>query len=207
MAAIFRPSANYWAALTLLGLAAVCVGGIGWLWFWSRTDYARHVRWFVGQPVPFSHEPLLPYFGGGVVQRRHAAHLHLHDLPFPGLDERHASGAGAAEPRRRQADRLEPDQRLAGLCLFQPQHSHRQGRRLLELSRRGDEMPLSYKAKTLTMQFCLDCHRDPGPNLRPKDQIYNTEWRRTADTPSPDMLMTEYHIGGRNLTDCSICHR
>jgi hypothetical protein len=56
MAAIFRPSANYWAALTLLGLAAVCIGGIGWLWFWPRTDYARHVRWFVGQPVPFSHE-------------------------------------------------------------------------------------------------------------------------------------------------------
>jgi hypothetical protein len=55
MAAIFRPSANYWAALTLLGLAAVCVGGIGWLWFWPRTDYARHVRWFVAQPVPFSH--------------------------------------------------------------------------------------------------------------------------------------------------------
>ena len=26
---------------------------------------------------------------------------------------------------------------IARLCLFQPQHSHRQGRRLLELSRRG----------------------------------------------------------------------
>jgi hypothetical protein len=70
-----------------------------------------------------------------------------------------------------------------------------------------DKMPLSYKAKTLTMQFCLDCHRDPGPNLRPKDQVYNTEWRRGADTPSPETLMTEYRIGGRDLTDCSICHR
>ena len=56
MAAIFRPSANYWAALTLLGMAAICLSGIGWLWFWPRTDYARHVRWLVGQPVPFSHE-------------------------------------------------------------------------------------------------------------------------------------------------------
>ena len=68
-------------------------------------------------------------------------------------------------------------------------------------------MPLSYKAKTLTMQFCLDCHSNPGPNLRPKDQIYNTQWRRTADTPSPEALMAEYHVGGRTLTDCSICHR
>ena len=68
-------------------------------------------------------------------------------------------------------------------------------------------MPLTHKAKSLTMQFCLDCHRDPAPNLRPKDQIYNTQWQRTADTPSPGALMAEYHIGGRTLTDCSICHR
>ena len=68
-------------------------------------------------------------------------------------------------------------------------------------------MPLSYKAKSLTMGFCLDCHRNPGPNLRPKDQIYNTEWRRTTVTPSVDDLLAEYHIGNRSLTDCSICHR
>ena len=43
-----------------------------------------------------------------------------------------------------------------------------------------DRMPLTEKAKTLTMGFCLDCHRDPGPHLRPKDQIYNTQWERTA---------------------------
>jgi hypothetical protein len=70
-----------------------------------------------------------------------------------------------------------------------------------------DRMSLSYKARSLTMQFCLDCHRNPGPNLRPKDQIYNTDWRRVADTTSPENLMAEYHVGGRNLTDCSICHR
>ena len=28
-------------------------------------------------------------------------------------------------------------------------------------------MALMRKARTLTMGFCLDCHRDPGPNLRP----------------------------------------
>jgi hypothetical protein len=68
-------------------------------------------------------------------------------------------------------------------------------------------MPLSYKATTLTMEFCLDCHRAPGPRLRPKDQIYNTGWQRSESTPSPEALMAEYHIGDRNLTDCSICHR
>lgn len=70
-----------------------------------------------------------------------------------------------------------------------------------------DRMPLSYKAKSLTMGFCLDCHRNPAPHLRPRGQIFNTEWRRTSATPAPEELMSEYHIGDRRLTDCSLCHR
>jgi hypothetical protein len=69
------------------------------------------------------------------------------------------------------------------------------------------DMALTRKAHTLTMGFCLDCHRDPAPNLRPLDAIFNTDWHRTAETPSPADLMRQYHVGGRDLTDCSICHR
>jgi hypothetical protein len=68
-------------------------------------------------------------------------------------------------------------------------------------------MPLTYKAKTLTMGFCVDCHRNPGPNLRPKYALYDTEWRRSSDTPSAAQLMARYHLPDRNLTDCSLCHR
>ena len=68
-------------------------------------------------------------------------------------------------------------------------------------------MPLMYKAKTMTMGFCLDCHRDPGPNLRPQSEIFNTSWQRGPDTPSPEELLRQYHVTGRNLTECSICHR
>ncbi len=70
-----------------------------------------------------------------------------------------------------------------------------------------DRMALSYRANAFTMGFCLDCHRDPAPRLRPPEAIYDTEWQRTKDTPSPAALMAQYHIGGRALTDCSICHR
>jgi hypothetical protein len=69
------------------------------------------------------------------------------------------------------------------------------------------QMPLTEKAASLTMEFCLDCHREPGPQLRPRDAIYNTKWTRTADTPAPAVLMREYGIPNRTLTDCSICHR
>src|ERR1700712_1729303 len=56
MAAIFRPSANLAATVTLLLAAALVLALlVGW-WVWPRTDYARHILWPVQQPVPFSHE-------------------------------------------------------------------------------------------------------------------------------------------------------
>jgi hypothetical protein len=70
-----------------------------------------------------------------------------------------------------------------------------------------ETMPLTYKARTLTMGFCLGCHRDPGPNLRPRSALYDTTWHRGRDTPSPAALMTLYHVPDRTLTDCSLCHR
>jgi hypothetical protein len=69
------------------------------------------------------------------------------------------------------------------------------------------QMPLTFKTKSLTMKFCLDCHRDPGPKLRPKDKIYDTHWHEADETGSADARLAEYRIGGRKLTDCSICHR
>jgi hypothetical protein len=56
MAAIFRPSINLVATLTLLGVAAFVVLGVSWWLIWPRIDWTRHVSWTVSQPVPFSHE-------------------------------------------------------------------------------------------------------------------------------------------------------
>ena len=70
-----------------------------------------------------------------------------------------------------------------------------------------DRMPLSWKAKSLTMQFCLNCHRNPAPQLRPESAIYDTEWKRTDATPPPSVLAAHYGVPDRTLTECSICHR
>jgi hypothetical protein len=77
----------------------------------------------------------------------------------------------------------------------------------VECHGRVDQMPLMRKAHGFTMGFCLDCHENPGPRLRPKDQVFNLSWHRDSTTPSPADLMKQYHIGNRRLTDCSICHR
>jgi len=70
-----------------------------------------------------------------------------------------------------------------------------------------DHMPLTYKATSLAMSWCLDCHRNPGPRLRPRDQVFNLNWRRTSETPAPEALMADYGIEVGKLQNCSICHR
>jgi hypothetical protein len=49
---------------------------------------------------------------------------------------------------------------------------------------RVDLMPLMYQQNTLQMEWCLNCHRNPGKNLRPVSQIYNMAWTGpTEDKP------------------------
>src|ERR671913_1845222 len=59
-----------------------------------------------------------------------------------------------------------------------------------------DKMPLMYQYAPLTMQWCLDCHRDPGAFIRPRDQVFNMAWQPPADDPGlGQRLVTEYKIG------------
>jgi Cytochrome c7 and related cytochrome c len=217
MAAVFRPSANLWAALTLLVVMAAGAGAVGWWWFWPRTDYARHVGLPVEQPVPFSHEHHVA--GLGIDCR--FCHTSVEVSSNAGLPPSYTcmtchsqiwTNAEILAPVRESLADNKPIawnriNDLPDYVYFNHSIHIAKGIGCSSCHGEVDRMPLSYKAKTLTMQFCLDCHRNPAPHLRPKDEIYNTGWRRTTATPSPGALMAEYHIGGRNLTDCSICHR
>ena len=41
-----------------------------------------------------------------------------------------------------------------------------------------DEMPLTYAHASLQMEWCLDCHRNPAKNIRPRgDPIFNLGWK------------------------------
>jgi hypothetical protein len=70
-----------------------------------------------------------------------------------------------------------------------------------------NEMPLVWRGATLSMSWCIDCHRNPAPALRPKNEVFNPNWHRTAKTPSGQALMAEYKIDPARLFDCSVCHR
>jgi len=70
----------------------------------------------------------------------------------------------------------------------------------------GDS-PLMAKGEPLTMRWCLDCHRDPAKNLRPREHVFDATWTPPADQAQRGKaLMAEYHVHTSVLTSCSTCH-
>lgn len=41
---------------------------------------------------------------------------------------------------------------------------------------RVDTMEVVYRAESMSMAWCLDCHREPEKHLRPVDEVYNLAW-------------------------------
>jgi hypothetical protein len=70
-------------------------------------------------------------------------------------------------------------------------------------------MPLMMQAATLQMGWCLDCHRDPAPNLRPRDEIFDMNWQAPPDQlEAGPKLAEKYHVASSDhLTRCYTCHR
>ena len=79
----------------------------------------------------------------------------------------------------------------------------------VECHGRVDKMDVVKQVETLSMGWCLDCHRDPEPNLRPRDQITSMTWQAEGDRRElGHRLAQEYKIrDARDLTSCSTCHR
>ena len=60
----------------------------------------------------------------------------------------------------------------------------------------------------MTMEWCLNCHRDPAPNLRPPNAVFIMGWQPTTNDPTAALeLVSTYGIETQHLTDCDVCHR
>ena len=72
-----------------------------------------------------------------------------------------------------------------------------------------NRMQLTFQHASLQMEWCLDCHRDPGKNIRPREEVFNLEWQPPADPQQAQVqqarLLKEYNV--KSLTSCSTCHR
>ena len=72
---------------------------------------------------------------------------------------------------------------------------------------RVDAMPLMAKGQSLTMRWCLDCHRDPGRQMRPASAVFTMRDVPPADRAHADEALRARHVEAARLEDCSICHR
>jgi menaquinone reductase, multiheme cytochrome c subunit len=71
---------------------------------------------------------------------------------------------------------------------------------------RVDQMVEVYQHEPLSMSWCLDCHRNPEPNLRPPAEVTNMNWIAPGDPVEYGKKFAEQN----NIdppTDCSTCHR
>jgi hypothetical protein len=70
---------------------------------------------------------------------------------------------------------------------------------------RVDKMEVVHQAESLSMGWCLDCHRNPERHLRPLDRVTDMAWRAEDQLALGRELREAYQIDPSE--DCSTCHR
>jgi hypothetical protein len=71
---------------------------------------------------------------------------------------------------------------------------------------RVDQMKIVQQVEPLSMSWCLDCHRDPKPKLRPRHEVTNMRWQASEAGYDPDADTTRNRVVNPPL-HCSGCHR
>jgi hypothetical protein len=218
MAQLFRPSANTFARVALVSILVPPVLAIGGAYALMRSPYVTGQSITLNQPIPFSHT----HHVGDVGLDCRYCHASVETSAFAGLpptttcmachSRLFTNAAMLAPVRQSLADgkplRWNRVHRLPDYVYFD--HSIHVAKGVGCSTCHGDvaAMPLMRQITPLTMEWCLDCHRNPAPNLRPRDKIFDTQWMPPSDQAEEGTrLLAEYHIDTKNLTDCSRCHR
>ncbi|MCL4767686.1 MAG: cytochrome c family protein [Hyphomicrobiaceae bacterium] len=222
MPQIFTASADtrLRAALLLVVLAVLgaglLVGG------YMDSSYATLVGWVRHQPVPFSHEH---HVGGLGIDCRYC-HTTVEVSKHAGLPATHVcmtchsqvwTGAPMLAPVRDSLASGRPIawQRVARLpdyVYFNHAIHVARGVPCVTCHGRIDRMPLTVRAKPFQMGWCLECHRNPAPHLRPPEQVTRMDWSDWNRRPEEhrlygDLAVKAYGIEPSKLDDCNICHR
>jgi hypothetical protein len=218
MTQIFAPSADTWLRLFIVGGLALAGGGLVAAVGFARSDYYTGARIHPAtQPVPFSHK----HHAGELGIDCGYCHTSFTKSPRAGLPPTHTcmtchsqlwTQAPMLAPVRRS---LATDTsltwyrvaRLPDYVYFRHDIHIAKGIGCSTCHGGVDKMALTFQAKPLTMQFCLACHRDPIPYLRPPGHITDMTWTPGHKRAEGEALAKKYGIRLGQLTDCYVCHR
>jgi cytochrome c7-like protein len=213
---IFHRSTNTIAKVSIFGAVAFLAV---LLWLWStllRSAYATGQGVIQEQPVPFSHDHHVAGLG---IDCRYC-HTTVEKSAFAGIPPTETC-MNCHRQIWTNADLLEPVREsyrsgtpivwnrvndLPDYVYFNHAIHVAKGIGCAECHGQVDEMPLMRQTASLQMEWCLECHRDPGKRLRPRAEVFNMKWRPPADAEAMQArLVREYDV--KSLTSCSVCHR
>jgi hypothetical protein len=216
MAQVFHRSTNTIARLSIYG-AAFIIALLGWaVYELSASPYVTEVNVAKDQPVPFSH-------------KHHVGELGL-DCRYCHTAVENSSAAGMPptqtcmtchsqiwvnspmlEPVRasyRDDKSIEWIRVNAVPDFVYFNHSIHVNKGIGCVTCHGPvgDMPLTWRANTLQMGWCLDCHRAPEKYVRPREQVFNIHYQAPENQEEVGRkLVKEYKI--HSITNCSTCHR
>lgn len=243
MSQIFHRSTNTLSRATIFGAVFVVVI-LGWiLYVVQGSPFVTYAGVRKAQPVPFSHQHHVTGLG---VDCRYC-HTSVETSSFAGIPPTKTcmnchsqiwTNAQLLEPVRtsyRSGESLQWTRvnQLPDFVYFNHSIHVTKGVGCNTCHGPVDQMPLMYQQESLQMEWCLGCHRDPGKNLRPRDQVFNMRYQPpSAGNPvamdgqtfaNQDALgaylIKKYQVRvGRmktadgqvsvsEITSCSTCHR
>jgi hypothetical protein len=217
MPQLFRPYADTVARTILLTVlvAPLLVVGIGyWL---STSEYETDRTLTVDQPVPFSHE----HHVGGLGLDCRYCHTAVETSPIASLPPTYTcmtchsqlyTQTAMLAPVRESLAENKPIHwnkvnRLPAYVYFDHSIHIAKGVGCTTCHGAVATMPLMRQAVPLTMGWCLDCHRDPAPKLRPASEVFDPDWQPSSEQEKHGMLLAHLNLDNQHLTDCSVCHR
>jgi hypothetical protein len=219
MAQIFHRSTNALSRFTIFGGLALVVfvtfvwGGVIRAPYVTEQDVVRE------QPVPFSHEHHVSGIG---IDCRYC-HTTVERTAFAGIPPTEIcmnchkqvwSTSPILEPVRASLRDNRPIvwirvNNVPDFVYFDHSIHIHKGVGCETCHGRVDQMPLMYKAQSLHMEWCLDCHRSPEKYLRPREEVFTMGWQ--PPIPQEQLgreLVQQYAVDSHwKLTNCSICHR
>jgi hypothetical protein len=219
MPQVFHPSTNTFSKVSIFG-AVFFIAGLAWVLFQIfRSPYATRVNVPIEQPVPFSHRQ---HAGNLGIDCRYC-HMSVETASFADFPPTHTCmtchsqiwvDSPLLEPVRRSFASGEsiPWNRvhdLADFAYFDHSIHITKGIGCETCHGRVDEMPLVSKAVSMSMDWCLECHRNPERFVRPQEEVFTMGYVPPENQRSLGLrLVQEYQIApASQLEDCSICHR
>ncbi len=216
MSQIFHRSTNAFARFTIFGGIFIVASFVFLIMMIDRSLFVTRQGQSFDQPVPFSHDHHVGEIG---IDCRYC-HITVERASFAGIPEPEIcmnchkvlfSDAPMLEPIRRSFETGEPVEwtrvyDLPDFVYFDHSIHVAKGISCVSCHGRVDKMPMTVKATSLKMDFCLECHFDPVKNVRPRDKVFDLAWQPGKDF-SEEQIRLVHELNVQSKVDCSTCHR